>query len=222
MTYQGPSGYPGQDQPGYGQQGGQPGYGQQQGYGQQGGQPGYGQQQGYGQQGYADQNQQGYPGQAAPGYGAQNVQGYGAPGQGGYAPNPSMYSEWITRVLSYLIDVSPIIAGWIVFLILSAIVGNGFFTLFLYFLLFVGSLGWGIYNRWILGGAGQTLGKQKMNIKLISEETGQPIGTGQAFVRDLCHVLDGFFCIGYLFPLWDDKRQTFADKIMKTVVVPVS
>jgi uncharacterized RDD family membrane protein YckC len=220
MAYQGPSGYPGQGQPGYGQ--GQPGY-------QQG-------------PGYSDQTQvppQGYPGQAQPGYGAQpgyqqaqpgypaQQQGYQNQPQGygqgqGYAVNPSMYSDWGTRVGAYLIDASPIIAGWIVFLILAAIVGNGIFTLFLYFLLFVGSSGWGVYNRWILGGQGQTLGKQKLNIKLISEETGQPIGTGQAFLRDLCHVLDGFFCIGYLFPLWDEKRQTFADKILKTVVVPAN
>jgi len=27
--------------------------------------------------------------------------------------------------------------------------------------------------------------------------------------------------VGYLFPLWDAKRQTFADKIMTTVCLPV-
>ncbi|MDQ1423726.1 MAG: hypothetical protein QOD72_1224, partial [Acidimicrobiaceae bacterium] len=33
------------------------------------------------------------------------------------------------------------------------------------------------------------------------------------------HVADSIICgIGYLFPLWDVKRQTLADKIMKTVV----
>jgi uncharacterized RDD family membrane protein YckC len=32
-------------------------------------------------------------------------------------------------------------------------------------------------------------------------------------------VLDGFCYVGYLWPLWDDKRQTFADKILGTVVV---
>ena len=26
-------------------------------------------------------------------------------------------------------------------------------------------------------------------------------------------------CIGFLWPIWDSKRQTFADKIMNTVVV---
>jgi hypothetical protein len=25
--------------------------------------------------------------------------------------------------------------------------------------------------------------------------------------------------MGYLWPLWDDKRQTFADQVMKTVVI---
>jgi len=28
-------------------------------------------------------------------------------------------------------------------------------------------------------------------------------------------------CIGYLFPLWDAKRQTIADKIMTTVCLPI-
>jgi uncharacterized RDD family membrane protein YckC len=58
-----------------------------------------------------------------------------------------------------------------------------------------------------------------MGIKLVDERTGQPIGPGMSFVRDLAHTLDGFFYLGYLWPLWDDKRQTFADKILSTVVV---
>ncbi len=37
------------------------------------------------------------------------------------------------------------------------------------------------------------------------------------------HFVDFITCfIGYLFPLWDDKRQTLADKIMRTVVVPAA
>jgi hypothetical protein len=39
-------------------------------------------------------------------------------------------------------------------------------------------------------------------------------------VRHVCHFVDGLFCgLGYLWPLWDDRRQTFADKIMSTVVI---
>jgi uncharacterized RDD family membrane protein YckC len=77
-----------------------------------------------------------------------------------------------------------------------------------------------IWNRaFKQGRTGQSIGKKVMGIRLVDEHTGQPIGAGMAFVRDLAHALDGFAYIGYLWPLWDDKRQTFADKILNTVVV---
>jgi uncharacterized RDD family membrane protein YckC len=76
-----------------------------------------------------------------------------------------------------------------------------------------------LYNRWVLGGKGQSIGKKTLGLTLISEATGQPIGAGKAFLRDITHILDGFCLIGYLFPLWDAKRQTFADKLMTTVVI---
>jgi len=116
----------------------------------------------------------------------------------------------------------PIIVIGIVFGIIESIVGSVAFDIFMSFILFVVIIGYSVWNRWIQGGQGQTIGKRMMNIKLISEETGQPIGTMNAFVRDICHFVDGIICdIGYLFPLWDPKRQTIADKIMHTVVVPV-
>lgn len=55
--------------------------------------------------------------------------------------------------------------------------------------------------------------------KLVKIETDQPIGFGMACVRHLCHLLE--FVIGFLWPLWDSKRQTFADKIVRTVVIRV-
>ena len=81
-------------------------------------------------------------------------------------------------------------------------------------------LGIQIWNRaFKQGRTGQSVGKKVMGIRLVDEGTGQPIGAGMAFVRDLAHTLDGFAYVGYLWPLWDDKRQTFADKILSTVVV---
>ena len=36
-----------------------------------------------------------------------------------------------------------------------------------------------------------------------------------SIVRQLAHIVDGIFCyVGYLWPLWDGKRPTLADKIM--------
>ena len=82
------------------------------------------------------------------------------------------------------------------------------------------ALGLQVWNRaFRQGRTGQSIGKKVMGIRLVDEYSGQPIGAGMAFVRDLAHMLDGAVYIGYLWPLWDDKRQTFADKILNTVVV---
>jgi len=38
--------------------------------------------------------------------------------------------------------------------------------------------------------------------------------------RDVIHVIDSLtFNIGFLWPLWDERRQTIADKMVRTVVV---
>ena len=132
---------------------------------------------------------------------------------GGAIPVASPYASWIQRVGAYLIDVAPII---IVDLVLGRI------TFLLSFLIWLASVAWTAYNRWYQAGTtGQSLGKKALNLRLVSEETGQPIGTLMAFVRDICHFVDSIIClVGYLFPLWDAKRQTIADKIVKTVVIP--
>ena len=70
------------------------------------------------------------------------------------------------------------------------------------------------------GRSGYSLGKGIVGIRLLGESTGQPIGGGMSFVRYLLHMLDSLACyLGWLWPLWDTKRQTFADKILNTVVV---
>lgn len=87
-------------------------------------------------------------------------------------------------------------------------------------LILVGA-GLAIWNQIIKQGkTGQSIGKGVLNIKLVREDDGQPMGAGMCFVRQITHALDSAACgIGYLWPLWDQKNQTFADKIMSTVVV---
>ncbi len=127
----------------------------------------------------------------------------------------SQYSDWIHRVGAYLIEELPVIVVYFIVGLTGKII--------LIYLVALLALVYTIYNRWILGGQGQSIGKKVLGMMLISEETGQPIGTLNAFLRDICHIVDSIICyIGYLFPLWDPKRQTIADKIMKTVVVPVN
>jgi uncharacterized RDD family membrane protein YckC len=143
-----------------------------------------------------------------------------------YTPAAATYANWLQRVGAYLVD--SIIAG------IPAGIGAAIFAATstngkpssagtaIYIVLLLVSLGLSVYNRWILAGrTGQSWGKKALGIRLVGLETGQPIGGGMAFVRDLAHIVDGIICyIGFLFPLWDAKRQTLADKIVKTVVVP--
>jgi uncharacterized RDD family membrane protein YckC len=150
-----------------------------------------------------------YPGNAYPG------EPYpGNPSNSGYPA--SAYANWGQRVGAYLIDVIPnLVLG---------VIGAAFIShsIVIYLLCLLISLGWAIYNRWIqMGNTGQSLGKRMLGIRLVKESTGEPIGAGMAFVRDICHIVDSIICyIGFLFPLWDAKRQTLADKIVGTVVVP--
>ena len=79
-----------------------------------------------------------------------------------------------------------------------------------------------IWNRYVRAGrTGQSWGKKVVGIRLVRESDGRPIGAGMAFVRDLAHIVDGFLYLGYLWPLWDEKKQTLDDKIFSTLVVRV-
>ena len=38
--------------------------------------------------------------------------------------------------------------------------------------------------------------------------------------RSVCHILDALRCyLGFLWPLWDDRKQTWGDKLTKAIVV---
>ena len=76
-------------------------------------------------------------------------------------------------------------------------------------------------NRSVYGGrTGRSLGRLATGTRLVSADTGRPLGVWLAFVRDVAHLLDNItFGLGYLWPLWDPRRQTFADKAVSSVVV---
>ncbi|MEX2659899.1 MAG: pentapeptide repeat-containing protein [Acidimicrobiales bacterium] len=70
------------------------------------------------------------------------------------------------------------------------------------------------------GRTGQSLGKRRVGISLVGVGDGAPIGAGRSILRQLAHVVDSLpLLAGWLWPLWDAKRQTLADKLFKTVVV---
>jgi uncharacterized RDD family membrane protein YckC len=148
------------------------------------------------------------------------VPGYGQPAGYGYTPD---YANWFKRVGSYLIDqIALALAGiplWVegTVTVTGEPSGASLLLMLLGLVITIAFWVWNICLR--QGRTGYSLGKTALGTKLISEQTGQPIGPGMSFVRQLCHILDGICYIGYLWPLWDRKRQTFADKIVSTVVL---
>ena len=77
------------------------------------------------------------------------------------------------------------------------------------------------------GRTGQTFGKARVGIKLVKEETCQPIGGGYSFLRWFLAQLLGsitagiFTIIDLIFPAFDNKKQRVLDKMLGTVVVDV-
>ncbi|WP_433165610.1 RDD family protein [Kribbella sp. CA-247076] len=206
---------PGQPQPGQPQPGqpryGQPPYGQPQ-PGQPYGQPQYGQPQ-YGQQGYTPYGQPQY------GY------GYGA-------PQPPL-ADWGPRVGAFLLDTLitsvPVLIGYGVFIANIASRADNTYPdddpetwAILVFLLSIAiSFGLGLWNRvFRQGRTGQSVGKSVVNLKLVDSKTFQPIGAGKAFLREFLSGLFNNACfLNLLWPLWDDQKQTWHDKVMSTYVI---
>jgi len=155
--------------------------------------------------------------------------GFQQPGYG-QAPTGAPLAVWIQRVGAYLLDYVLIVPFSILQVVFSPKTVttnvNGVVNttqsggnLSIAFLMAGLGLAVWFFNRCYLGGQGQSFGKKVLGLTLIGERTGQPIGMGRAFLRDLAHFVDAIICyVGYLFPLWDQKRQTLADKIMTTVV----
>ncbi|WP_157979854.1 RDD family protein [Kribbella monticola] len=85
------------------------------------------------------------------------------------------------------------------------------------------SLSLWIWNRVIRqGSTGQSVGKSALHLKLVDARTYQPIGPGKALGRDLLRgIFDQACFLNSLWPLWDDQKQTWHDKVLNTYVVKV-
>jgi uncharacterized RDD family membrane protein YckC len=226
--------YSGQQQPyGYPQQPPQQPYG----YPQQGGyqQPGGGYQQPGGYPGYPPQ-QGGYPpppGTGYQGYPQSNLP-YGMPPLASWGAR--LGATILDGLIIMLVPTGLVMAGYVQYLVkvndrqndcdsvnlsdnckLPTISGASVTLILVGALLSIIGFFYLCYRE---GSTGQTPGKKIAGIRLLREADGSNLGFGFAFGRRLLHAIDGFACyLGYLWPLWDDKNQTFTDKIVHTVVI---
>lgn len=146
------------------------------------------------------------------------------------------YTPWPTRAIAGLIDYGPIILleifGYVLPLLwtVDSEPYSGYvvsrpsgIAVLLSWLFYLVALAYGVWNfGYKQGTTGSSIGKGIQKFKVVSETTGQPLGFGMSLVRQLAHFVDMVICyVGFLLPLWDSKRQTFADKIMTTVCLPI-
>ncbi len=72
-----------------------------------------------------------------------------------------------------------------------------------------------------LGRTGQTWGKRIAGVKVVSSDTGQPIGIGRAIGRTFfAGFISSNVCyLGYLWMLWQPQKQTWHDMVVNSVVI---
>ncbi len=80
----------------------------------------------------------------------------------------------------------------------------------------------GCYFTYFHGRTGQTPGDAAVSIRVVDERngTGQPIGYNRAVGRWAMSYVSGFaIVLGYLWMLWDPKKQTWHDKAVGSLPV---
>jgi uncharacterized RDD family membrane protein YckC len=170
-----------------------------------------------------------------------------APGPGNYPyPGPQSWTpvgelaNLGGRIVAYLID--RFLIGFLVGIILGigyliafiiavagaatqteagSVIGGLGFMFILLLLVPVGLAAW-LFNEVYLAGKnnGQTIGKRLMKIR-IAKEDGTPFGYMDAFLRNFIgYWISSLACgLGFIWGLFDNRNQTWHDKIFHTVVV---
>ena len=159
----------------------------------------------------------------------------GAGGWTGAPPLPAgaVLASYGQRVGAYLIDVLIAILLTVpgtALIVAGAVAGGGNdpngVLIALGVLLILAGVAVHIWNQgWQQGASGQSWGKGFTHVRLVRAADGRPpggpTGLGRWFLRQLLGNITGgvYTLLTFLWPLWDERRQTLDDKILSTLVV---
>lgn len=145
------------------------------------------------------------------------------------------YAPWSKRALASLIDVLILLIPIYILQIVARQFSLGFYVGGIISSVLSAGIMTG-YNYYFLMQSGQTPGKKVLKIKVVAESGGalnQDILVKREFMAKAAPqvassfipvvgplVAAVYFLVGYLFPLWDPKKQTLMDRFAGTVVVP--
>ncbi|MCV7132562.1 RDD family protein [Mycobacterium hodleri] len=156
-------------------------------------------------------------------------------------PERATYAPWWRRVVATVVDLLPVVVLAVVAVALVWVTRNplcdgdpsvrdlgpqcgdsGATTLGLWCFVACWSaiVGYALWNVGLRQGrSGSSLGKGLLGIRVLDATTLQPIGFWRSVIRHLTHLADVVpVGVGFLWPLWDRRSQTFADKLSSTVV----
>ena len=140
-------------------------------------------------------------------------------------PAHGPYASWSRRVVASLLDTA--IAATVLFLAVGPA----------YEVAWIPTISFGVSTEapvpggawWAVGTTaallalqawtGATPGKRTVGIVVVHDTTGRPAGLVRTVLRSVAHILDALLYIGFLRPLWNAERRTFADSLCSTVVL---
>jgi len=129
------------------------------------------------------------------------------------------YAGFWRRFAAYFLDDLILTLGCEAVSWMANVTGNDIVILISLIVILILSFAYYIY---FIGDRGQTPGKMILKIKVIRVDgKDTKIGYGKAFMREVIGKLVSLLVLGlgYLWMIWDPKKQTWQDKIAGTVVV---
>ena len=148
-----------------------------------------------------------------------------ATGLGGFGTSSGQpaYADHGARIVAYLIDVAIMIPAYVVALILIAIfsaISDGLGAL-VGVVLYLAIVGAALYNIiYLQGTTGQSFGKAKQGIKVVSISTGQPLGIGGMVIRYIVQWVFGIPCaLDTFWILFDKNKQRLSDNVLGNHVI---
>jgi Mce-associated membrane protein len=127
-------------------------------------------------------------------------------------------APWRIRACAFAVDVLPAIAVATTMALLSFTVPSQGAWWWLCISVFGLAILLTLVNRLLLPTiTGWSLGRALCGIAVVHRD-GAAIGAWGLLLRDLAHLLDTVSVVGWLWPLWDSRRRTFADILVRTEV----
>ena len=114
------------------------------------------------------------------------------------------------------------LGAWLVDAVVGILVGAAGLVLGVGFITFLVVIGYAVIYLWMVATKGQSPGKMAVKIKIVRMD-GSSLGFGGVLLREIIgkFVSGLVIYLGYIWILFDDKRQGWHDKIAGTYVVKV-